>query len=254
MTPIRILVASLLLVVSLVLTTNFAFAETPEPDKPATKIVHRPLLEAFYQEVDGRPIVTVMLTNVGQEPFAVVNPFEAYHMRIEVLDIQGKNLLTRQEAGGKKEDFPSNLTRLIPQRGILCRIDLLDSVPGLTLGHGTMLEPEKKFSYHIPAMFISHYSIAPDDVSKIDEIRVTLCGSKDYFSSMFSFEKSVHYYYGTDIEKENLLVGEQRQILVIPLGAKVDRTVPQFGQRIKLAEPVVEQPKNILTPLPTPRP
>ena len=230
----RILTASLVLVVSLTLTTNFSCAETSEPDKQAAKIVAKPLLEAFYQEIDGRPILTVMLTNVGQEPFAVVNPFEAFYLRIEALDSRGVNLLN-PDPFAKKKMPERNLIALQSQQGIHCRIDLIDGfVTWAVAGHS--------FPDNRPAVMQPHHTLVPDDVSKIHKIRVTLLDSPGVLDPMFPPTYAFKYVLGIDIEKENVFMG-QRQILEIPLGEKVDRTVPQFGQLPALVESA-EQPKN----------
>lgn len=218
-------------------------------EKAAT--IPQPKLEAFYREVAGRPELTVMLTNTGQTPFTVLNPFDAFYVRLEILDAEGNNLL-RDEGTGihstSLKDKPT-LTKLNPGRGVQCKIDLLDGFASVGFGHGTMAETH----HHVPAAFTGKRNISEDDVVKIRKIRIVLKSDWDLSGTVFSFPLAVKMLYGFDHEKESLFTG-QRQVVEIPLGEKVDRTRLQIGQLLELGEPVLPQPlmddRVLLPPLP----
>ena len=232
----RILIAIPLCIVLLTLTANVSNSETPAPVVPVPK------LEAFYQEVNERPILTVMLTNVGREPFAVLNPFEAFYVHIEVLDSQGNSLMKRDN--DKRVEVPDRQTRLTvlkPQRGIHRQIDLREGITTwAVVGHGTMAET----LHHMPMISHAHYIISPDDVSKIHTIRVTLPNQQAMGALIFSFESAVRFLYRIDAEEENLFVGGLRQTIEIPLDEQVNRTVPQFAQWVKPDEQPSPQPRD----------
>ena len=220
------------------------------------KSIPIPKLEAFYQEINGHPVLTVMLTNIGQVPFAILNPFETFYIRVEVLDSQGKDLLKERDGSGASSvpEHATILTKLKSQRGIHCKIDLFDGFTSMAMGHSTRGE----MMLHWPAMFAMTENISPEDVAKIHKIRVVLKNESELSTdTVFAFSHGVGLLYNIDPKKENMFDG-QRQILEISLGEKVNRAVQQFGQLVELGEPVRPQLESdrILqfTPAPTVQP
>jgi poly(3-hydroxybutyrate) depolymerase len=214
-------------------------------------------LEAVYQEVGGRPILTIMFTHADKLPFTVLYPFEAFYVRIEVLDAEGKILSKEKEAVSLQKEHV-NLVKLQPRQGILRKIDLLDGFTQAGMGHGTMAET----MHHVPAMFANRYNISPDDVPKIHKIRVSLRSKSDLSSGIFGFSQGVQMLYGIDSEKENLFVG-QHLVVDIPVGGRVNQAVPLYGRLMELGEPLppkvepgglrVTPPPFVPPPLPTER-
>jgi poly(3-hydroxybutyrate) depolymerase len=196
---------------------------------------HTSKLDAVYQEVGGHPILTILLTNIGQEPFSVMCPFDSFYVRIEVLDSQGENLTnalkTQGITGAYTTDSNTTLVLLKPQHGVHRRIDLYDGFTSIGIGHATMQDT----MHHVPAMFTSDYNVSLDDVSRIHKIRVTLHRARS--GPIFDFAFMARYFFGIDAEAENLFFG-QRQVLEILLDENVVRTIPQFGQLMELGERV----------------
>jgi len=202
-------------------------------------------LETFYQEIDGRPILTIMFTHGGDVPLSVLKPFATLYVRINLLDSDGEDLMKRTEGGAFPERSAVRLVHLEPREGIHSKIDLLDGITYAGFaGHGTM--PDGR---HIPAVYANKYSLSPEDVANIRKIRVTLRSSWEPRETMFNLDNGMSVAYGINTRENNLFVGHrQGQVIEIRLDEGVNRTIPQFSRLLEIAEPVEEPRPQVIPP------